>query len=148
MNGSQATVRPLRFPLPWLAAACLGLAGGCGGGSGELSGKVMYQGKPVRMGWVFGAGNDGVVRSARIQDDGSYSLGEVPPGPVKLSVTSPDPSSSRPQAKKKMPKGSGPPADVDVGKWFAIPDQYGDFTRSELSVTVRRGSNHFDIELK
>jgi hypothetical protein len=148
MNSRLGPARPLGFPLRWLVVACLALACGCDGGRGELMGKVIYKEKPVRMGWVLVSGNDGLVRSVAIEDDGSYHVKEVPAGPVKLSVTSPDPSAPRPPSRKKGPDAPKPPTQEEIDKWVALPDKYGDFTQSELTFTVQRGTNTFDIDLK
>jgi hypothetical protein len=108
-----------------------------------LRGTVTYQEKRVRMGSVLVLGVDGVPRAALIQDDGSYAVADVPAGPVRVAVNSPDPRAAPAiSSRKKAP----PPA--DAGKWFAIPERYADFERSRLTFTVKPGANVFDILLQ
>jgi hypothetical protein len=135
--------RPLVSPASWLAAGLL-LLSGCGGRFGELTGKVTFQDKLVRMGSVLVVGKDGVPRSTTIQDDGSFAVGNVPAGQVRIAVTSPDPLTVH----LVPPKHGTPPPPPDRSRWFPIPAKYADFKESELVFTVRGGSNLFDIKLK
>src|SRR5262245_28898227 len=134
-----------------VAVLSLGLslaAAGCGGGTGDLAGKVLYKDKPVVYGTVFAVGSDQQLRTAAIDPDGSYRLEKVPAGEVRLAVVSPDPAEVT-VVGREGPKGSkkGVPG-VDRGKWFPIPDQYTTIDRSPLTVTVRRGLNEHNIDLK
>jgi hypothetical protein len=75
-----------------LFAALLALAGGCGGATGDVSGKVLYKGKPVVLGTVTFIGADGKQVQCTIQPDGSYSVAGVAIGEAKVLVDSPNPS--------------------------------------------------------
>ena len=44
--------------------------------------------------------------------------------------------------------GEKPPPPPDASKWFAIPEKYADYTKSELTTTIKTGPNTFNIELK
>jgi len=128
----------------WLAVGLVILSGGCGAGSGGLAGKVTFQGQSIRMGSVLVVGQDGIPRSTGIQDDGSYSLENIPAGPVQVAVSSPDPLSVR----QVPPKHGTPPPLPDRTKWVPIPARYAEFKQSGLVFTVRGGTNNFDLELK
>jgi hypothetical protein len=143
------TMRLLRTTC--LATALMSLIVGCGGGTGELSGKVTYQGKVVTMGSVTVVGTDNVPRLSGIAEDGSYSVPEIPAGPVRISVSSPEPPKDPPPptAGKKfegMSQASAPSR--TASKWFKIPDQYAEVNTSGLTTDVKRGANNYNIDLK
>src|SRR5439155_786714 len=71
----------------WLVVAVTA----CGTGTGTLTGKVSYQGKPVVTGSVLVRSADGSQRVGNIEPDGSYTGLNVPVGPVKLGIDSPEP---------------------------------------------------------
>ena len=78
--------------LALLAGASLLAFGGCGGAeTHELSGTVTSGGKPVTWGTVTVIGSDNQPRSAPIRPDGTYTVAGLPPGPVRVAVTSPNP---------------------------------------------------------
>jgi hypothetical protein len=166
---SRKAGRPLLAGFPLLLS--LG-ATGCGGGSGDLSGAVSYQGKPLASGSILLIDADGKPRTARIQEDGSYHFAGVPVGEAKLAVyNSPDPAKvdefrKREELRMKAlreksrvkrgilqedtPTEAVAPAlpTVDRTKWFAIPAEYGDLERSGLRVTIHGGTNTYPIEMK
>jgi hypothetical protein len=125
-------------------AVVLLLAGGCGGGRGSLSGKVSSRGKLVSSGSVLVQASDGTTQSVVIQEDGTYTIPDLPVGVVLLAVNSPNPQTSPPVVDKFGPR-KPPPANP---KWFPIPEQYGDPSSSGLTHTLHRGANTYDIELK
>jgi hypothetical protein len=146
------------------------LASGCGS-KGEVSGKVLYQGKPLAGGVVTflpASGQGAFV--ANIGEDGSYHLSKVPAGKMKITVksTSSNPSLSPMQQKmikenKKKKKEYTkeeleklPPemrkaledSSSSPGKLVPIPPQYGDPEKSGLECTVTGGKQDHNIELK
>jgi hypothetical protein len=133
---------------------------GCGSGTGDLSGKVSYQGKPLALGSVLLIGADAKPRSAWIETDGSYRFADVPVGEAKLAVYSPDPAKQaklgkkdkkrRSSSKRPLPPKPAAPElpTVDGTKWFAIPAEYGDVDHSGLRVTIHRGSITYPIDMK
>lgn len=121
------------------------LATGCGGGTGELNGTVTYKGQPLHTGSVLVFGRDGIPHSGLIQDDGTFSVPGIPTGPVKIGVSSPDPREQRVAMRKKDQEIK--PAPV-MPKWIAIPDQFADPDKSDLTFTVKHGKNSFNIDLK
>ena len=87
------------------------LAGLCGcGHTAKITGKVTYQGRPVRYGAVTFLSADKTVRSCAIEPDGSYAIEGVPTGEVKIGVTSPNPSRGRSTARRRKPVEAGPEA--------------------------------------
>lgn len=124
-----------------LAALCL--ASGCGSIRGSLEGQVTYQGKPVCCGSVVAVGSDGVTKSVQIQEDGSYAIPDLPGGPVRIAVYSPNPQEVRAQPSKF----GTPPPPAGNPKWFAIPDKYGDLKSSGITCNIREKTNSFNIEL-
>jgi hypothetical protein len=130
------------------------LAAGCGGGKGTVTGKVFYKGEPVRGGNVsFVPEGGGAVNSA-IEEDGSYTVRNVPPGTVKITVEN---NSFRPAAmqegpafmQKYMKEKKPEMADPDRAKRYVpIPPKYGDASQSDLTYVVKSGKQEHDIELK
>jgi hypothetical protein len=141
-------------------ACCLGFLClvfcGCGAGRGTVAGKVTYQNKPLHFGSVVVVGTDGIPRTAPITPGGLYAVPDVPCGEAKVAVHSPDPAGAAriyEEEQIKLQKGARPPPgrtppDVDRQKWFPIPVEFADFGRSGLALTVRRGTNALDINMK
>src|SRR5437588_4870270 len=117
---------------------------GCGPGRGDLGGKVTLGNRPLRMGSVVVLGSDGMPKSGLIQDDGTYTITDIAAGSVKISVTSADPAESQPSQRIQ----GTPQPKVDRTGWFAIPDKYGDFEKSGLTLDLKPGVNSWNIELK
>lgn len=72
--------------IAWLLA--VGLPGGT-----ELGGRVTSGGRDVVYGTVTAIASDGRMHSVPIAPDGSYRLRSLPPGPVRLAVSSHRPRS-------------------------------------------------------
>jgi hypothetical protein len=70
------------FVLPLLFIA---VAGGCGGGKGNVSGTVTVDGKPLPMGTIVFTSESGPAVAAEILD-GKYAAVGVPTGDVKVSL--------------------------------------------------------------
>jgi hypothetical protein len=138
-------IRPGKF----VAAVALVVAG-CGGGTGTLTGKVSYQGKPVVMGSVFVQAADGTRRVSNIEPDGTYTVLNMPVGPVMIAVNSPEPPDPKALAGRAPRAGAKPapaaPA-VDRSKWVRLPDKYADPAQSDVTTTVSPGTTQFDINL-
>ena len=141
---SSAPARPFR---PLLAVALLTLVSlGCGG-TGNVSGKVTYQGKVLVFGTVQFEGSDGRIRQANIERDGHYTVREVAPGEAKVAVSSRNPKSSDfiPMQREGAEKRPPPP---DIPGWFRIPEKYETTFNSGLTYTIKPGSNQIDIKLE
>ena len=70
-------------------------------GATTLTGRVTSQGKPVVFGTVTVITSDQRAHSVPIQPDGTYALKGVPRGPVKVAVSSPNPT-GRPLRRKRL----------------------------------------------
>lgn len=134
-----------RLPALWLlVGACAAFTSGCGAKSGELTGRVTFQGKNLQQGTVLVASSSGSVHSGLIQSDGTYTIPGIPVGPAKIAVNCPDPRDVKVIPRKKEEKV---PA-ADVSKWISIPEKYADPEKSGLSINIRPGTNTFPIDLK
>jgi len=144
----------LRLVCPLLIGLALA---GCGQyGSGTLEGVVKYNGKPLAMGSVTVVGRDKIPKLGRIEENGHYVVTDVPCGPVKIAVSSPEPPPEtvdagpargrKEQAARAAARQQQPPAASK--KWVKIPDKYEDPEGSELATTVEKGTTKYDIELK
>jgi hypothetical protein len=141
------------------------LAAGCGG-KGVVSGKVLYKGQPVRGGNVSFIPEGGGVMSSPIEEDGNYTIQNVPVGRVTITLET---DSIRPFLQRGGP-GSAPPPELqknmnsdpakqDMAKteaqmadrakrYVRIPPQYSDPNKSNLTYVVKSGKQEYDIELK
>ena len=130
---------------------------GCGGGVGDVTGTVKYQGKPLDGGSVqFQSG--GKTVASEISKDGKYSVAGVPTGSAKISVSYVDPratdhfravSAASKAGAGRGDKAAAPPVAVgDPSVFNKIPDKYSDFNGSGLTFDVKKGPNSYDIDLK
>jgi hypothetical protein len=135
----------LRVGLAILAA----LVSGCGTKTTTVKGKVTYQGKPVVWGSVAVVASDGINYPASIPLDGTFTLENVPTGPCKIGVNSPNPESRFARLGGTKDKenvagiGTRVPEDTrprpPAGAWFEIPDQYMDPLTSGLTGEIKAG---------
>src|SRR4051812_17579901 len=122
---------------------------GCGGGAGDVAGKVTFNGKPVVVGYVVAIGSDSAVYvSGDLSDTGGYVIPSLPAGPAKFAVYSRTLAKARkPVDRDSAARGKSPRATAIDKKWFAIGDQFRDPCTSGLTYDIRSGSNQFDIVL-
>jgi hypothetical protein len=156
-----------------LVGAVAILLPGCSRPVGTVSGKVTYQGKPLKGGSVGFVSSEGRLSFASgIKEDGTYSVPNIAGGSYKVTVET---SSLKPEEVKGampgattapvLPKGTklGPapenapagfsdPAAMAAGankrKYVAIPDNYANPDQSGLTYEFKGGSETYDIELK
>jgi hypothetical protein len=139
--------------IPALAAVLM--AAGCGGTStATVSGKVSYNGSPLKAGNVTFFPKEQPPVSTRIGEDGSYSLLKVPIGEVTICVET---KSVNPSRLSKIPKmnvpkdkvSPNPGTDLEkLAKLFTpIPDKYADPATSGRTYTVTSGAQTHDIDL-
>jgi hypothetical protein len=141
-------------------SALLVLVAGCGRKGSTVSGKVYYKGQPLTAGMVqfFPEGKGGDFSSS-IKQDGSYSISKVPPGSVKITVTSnttnPMPKLP-PMAAKGMKKGGemmkksggeGAVNPFETKQGVAVPPKYGNPDESGLKLDVTGGNQPYDIKI-
>jgi len=150
MNRAFYRCKPVLF-----AILCLAIAG-CGKPVGEVSGTIKYKGKPLTIGTIQFLAADGLYYPADIDANGQYTLPKVPVGEAKVAVNSIDEKAGQAFAKKliaygrgsKDGKPAGQPPRPPAGNFWLIPQKYGDVQTSELSTTIKRGKNTYDIDLK
>jgi hypothetical protein len=136
----------LRRPL---AASALVAAGflclfGCRGKeppSGEVSGKVTFEGKPVTEGMIFFQNPEtGASAEAQLTRDGTYTLGTpLPTGEYRVYLM---PLIERRQVDGKGPVVGEPKAAPD------IPEKYRTIGSTELRATVNEGKNDLNFNMK
>jgi hypothetical protein len=132
------------FALALTLAAC-----GCGGGTGTVSGKVTYLGKPLPGGTVTCMTQESRPFYGMIEADGTYKVTGVPAGPVTIAVEAgaaagepPVPLPDKDQPPTARAPASNPKPPVQLPKHYAKPDSSG------LGLTIVKGMNPFDIDLK
>jgi hypothetical protein len=136
---------PPRTGLHSLAVILLALIGvGCSKNEGNVSGKVLYQGKPLPGGYVnfMSGGEKSVSKTSAIKEDGSYSVSGLPVGTAKISIQG---LTARRLA--DLPGQGGKDAKVEQKEVY-VPPQYGNTETSGLKYEVKVGAQSFDIELK
>ena len=167
----------LAFALLLVGAASL-LSIGCSRPVGSVTGKVTFQGKPLKGGNVAFVSSEGRQSFASgIKEDGTYEVPNIQGGSYKVTVET---ASLKPPATaagtgmggigQKAPvtkEGTGAPppgqqlpdgykasspasgqAAANAKKYVAIPDKYADADKSELTYTFNGGSDTFNIDLK
>jgi hypothetical protein len=150
-----------KYPRPGvlLTLVAIGLASGCGlgSGTGDVRGKVYFKGSEVTSGFVTMVGHDGTPKNSAIAEDGSYQIAGLPAGEVKIVVTSPPADPAKGGAGRRTPPprpGVEPrerqkPTTSDQQKktWRELPARYADVTASDLRYTVVPGVNQYDVKL-
>jgi hypothetical protein len=125
---------------------------GCAGGSkiemAEVSGKVLYKGKPLTGGLITFISEKGAVPATDvIEENGQYKI-SAPVGDVKIAV-------DNRMLEKKPHKGpilkrpdENPGAKTPKGTYVAIPEKYASPDKSGLTYKVVPGSQTYDIPLE
>lgn len=156
---NSCIVKPgLRLTGGCLSLGLLILMAGCnnirkGEEQAEVSGRVLFQGKPLPGGRVsFVAVNGGVGASETIDESGNYKI-KAPIGDVKIGVDNsmlePKRFGGGPPKSMKHPKPPNSSSDAKSvkGQYVRIPREYKDPSTSGLSYTVQKGAQTHDIEL-
>jgi hypothetical protein len=140
----------------WMALLALVLplsVAGCGGSKGSITGKVYYKDAPLKGGTVTFVGSDKQSYLAEIQEDGSYSIENVPPGEAGITVETeslkpPNPYVLKNKPPEEMENGYKPPDFAAQAKRFVpIPGRYSDPDQSGLKYSVKSGKEEHDIKL-
>ena len=139
----------------------LGLLAGCGGsGLATVEGTVTVDGQLVTAGRVAFRSSDGKNSAvAKISPSGLYRIMDVPCDTMKVTVTPLDKfervklqrEASGAKAKAKGASGSegqAKSAGAEVNESSAkVPEKYQHAETSELTFTVKGGSNTYNIEM-
>lgn len=168
------TTKLHRVRLAMAAVTLMSSAAGCGGlQRGDVSGIISMNGKPVVSGTVTFIGADGNTKTATITESGAYKVQGVVTGTATIVIDSPKPNvtptspSGRSDGRgRDSGRGVDPnlPADAPrverprdnpnavsdevAKKWFPIPPQYSDNTKTTLKFDVLPGTNRHDVILK
>lgn len=160
-----------RFMLRFLPLALLLVVSGCGLGQGKVTGRVLFDGKPLPGGRVvFFPQIEGQNSVLTLLDElGNYSV-ELPACEVKVTVNNQE-LKPRPKldfgvppglpggaaqklatAKKESPQKAAGTVDPGMhgklpGRYVEIPAKYYNVTSTPLSFTVSRGDQTHDLEL-
>jgi hypothetical protein len=120
-----------------LAAASLLLVAGCGG-PGTLTGKITFKGQPMPGGMVSVYDGSFARRDGQIQNDGTYTVRNITPGPVKIGVRS------------VIGHPIFHPEDHEnpFGPYRHIPMKYSDPDRSGFATEIKSGKQEYEIEIK
>jgi hypothetical protein len=108
-----------------------------------VSGKVTFQDKPVSAGVVrFSNAKAAIDTTAEIQSDGSYSIQRargagLPAGDYSVAVM---------PSRTDAPVGSMVP--ISESQCAEIPSKYRKAATSGLTLSVKPGSNTFDIDMR
>lgn len=142
MSGCLAAARSSRGVVGVAVSLCV-LAGlGCGGKKATVTGQVTYRGAPLPSGSVsFFDAKKEIVGTATIAN-GTYSIDNVPVGPVKISVTTPVVrlADRRHPPPKDMPGGQLAPS-------VPIPPRYANPEQSGLAYDIQPGEQQHKIDL-
>ena len=126
-----------------------GLAG-CGKQTATVSGKLTVGGTPLPFGTVNILAAEGVPQEGKINPDGSYTVLNVPRGPVKILVTAIDPEEVE-MTRRLTGAGNKTGTTVktfDSTQFWLIHPDYGDLTKGKLSVDVDKNPFTFDADLQ
>jgi hypothetical protein len=115
-----------------------------------LEGTVTYKGDQLQFAQIQVLG-EGRMATGRIGEDGRYRVENCPLGQVKVGVNT---AAARGEYTSKTMQGGvykGPEAKgkgrVDL-KFMDVPAKFADPEKSELSTSVREGTNTYDIDIK
>ena len=150
MYGSWAKLR--RGAATWLLLSAF-LVCGCGGGRGTVSGKVVFDGKPLATGMISfhsKVGNKEVNNAAIV--NGAYSISNLPAGETDVTIKSVDPAKAASGSGAKASKEGGADArsapKEGTSNYVPIPQRYGVPDQSGLTLTVTKGEQTFNVDLK
>jgi hypothetical protein len=150
------------------------LPAGCSRPVGSVSGKVTYQGKPLKGGSVSFVSDDGGRSYASgIKEDGTYTVPDLQGGSYKVCVETASLKAGDQAGGGYAPKGAaipkgkmGPPPDAPVPegytpsdpaaaalaanrrKYVQIPDKYAQPDTTDLTYKFEGGTQTHDIDLK
>lgn len=110
---------------------------------GAVSGKVTFQGQPVKAGAVVFTNKDkGVFMTAKIDEQGQFKVvmakgAGLPPGEYQVSVSPPVPD---------VPMGAGPMLPA-IPECPFVPRRYRDYKTSGLTLTVPEEGTTLNIDM-
>jgi len=123
------------------------------GGKAKVTGRVTMQGRPVIWGSVVLVGENGQSVVGRIEPDGTFTVANAPTGEVAVAITSPDPliqhyATQIKTSRERIPVKQWAPLTIDRSQWFVLPSRYEDAKTSGLTLSLKRGTNNYDLTLQ
>jgi len=125
----------------------------------EVSGKVLYQGKPLPGGTITFVNKNGpaFASGGNIDENGNYKV-QAPVGEVKVSVNNAHlappggmgrgKGPSAPAIKPGLKRPGSEEPNKEKGQFVPIPDKYSDPDQSGLNYTINKGSQTLEIKLE
>ncbi len=148
--------------LKLFSAACILLfVVGCGPSMGEITGEVVYKGKPVPGGLITFRPEDPSQNSVayELDRDGKFKI-ELPAGEITVCIDNRE-FEPRPATAPAIPPGVNLPPDVlkslQTGakesskvsdRWVKLPEKYYQMETSDIKFTVKGGPQTEVIEFK
>jgi hypothetical protein len=136
-----------RWTLAMSALVLCGSLAGCGSGSGEVSGTVRFNGKPLPFGTIQFLGQDGIPCSGAIQSDGTFSV-TVPAGQARVIIRCVDETRLSHFTSRMAGRHGRAASPMSApGQDSLIPQRYSDWDTSRLTVLVQSGKTVQDFDL-
>jgi hypothetical protein len=113
----------------------------------SMEGEVQYDGKTLGFGIVIVEGA-GTSVQGNISQDGTYKVDNVPVGPVKLAVVTNPGMARAAQMAAGSNQGPGAKGKGKLGKVpenVDVPVKYHTTNSSNMSYTIEKGTNKYDI---
>jgi len=139
------------FLLSLALLACM--VTGCGKATGNISGVVKYNGKPLPGGSVMFVDSSGAIVQTAIAEDGKFTASKVAIGNNKVAVSYVDDKINQ-YAQEIAAKGKGSLKPItnmpklDTANMLTLPAKYSMPDQSGLYFDVKSGENTYDIDLK
>jgi hypothetical protein len=146
-------------------ALALPLAAGCRSSQtpAKVSGRVTYKSESLKGGEIAFHSDQGTYRTS-INQDGTYEISDLPAGAQTVTVET---ESLNPDKKAKIPGGArgaasmnerlaaerkggfGPPSrEEQLARYTKIPAKYAKVDTSDLKITLEKGKQTQNFELK
>jgi hypothetical protein len=139
-----------RYGVATVVFLVLVLTAGCAKPKGSISGKVLYKDKPLTGGFITFIVANGPSLSAKIQSNGEYRIDNVPVGEVKITIQ-PETATGADFIEKggpRLPKTPDEMKQMMMPKaQVKFPKKYSDPQQTDLTYTVKEGSQEHDIVL-
>lgn len=126
---------------------------GCGKATGNISGVVKYNGKPLPGGSVMFVDSSGAIVQTSIDSEGKFAAQKVVVGNNKVAVSYVDDKINQ-YAQEIAARGKGSLKPItnmpklDTENMLTLPAKYSMPDQSGLIFDVKSGENSYDIDLK
>jgi hypothetical protein len=114
----------------------------------DVSGTVLFQGKPLPGGRVSFVAKGGFAASEIIDENGKYQI-KAPVGDVEIGVDNQmlQQQRGKPTSTPRLKQPGAEPSKPLKGRWVNISPSYADPHTSGLKFTVKPGTQTHDVEL-